>query len=394
MPSSTLPLPLTLCHCNVCRHQTGLLAASYVTLPKSQEGFEVHGATTSYRASEAITRFFCSICGSNVYVEEHDFDDVSLCSGVVAHNEGGTISQLQNQIFVSDTKDGGMSVWLPTISGWEGFSNKSKSIDCSSFRSPASHYAEDEAGGASKAINNDSKVSATELQCHCHCQRVQFKITRPNEQSRQCHSPFPDLLVPYISSDPQTIANEEDIKWWLPSTSHQESSSAAAPPPTKYLAGLCACTTCRKTSGFDIQAWAFIPTANLLSTDKDNSPLDFTNTTTSIPNLSKYTSSNNTHRHFCTHCGATIFWRNETRPHLIDVSAGLLSASASAADDDDKAAGTGAEGEKGKRGVRAESWLEWWTERISFEEEAPNRALIESVKDGLKGWNERRATSP
>src|SRR5271170_5257517 len=49
-------------------------------------------------------------------------------------------------------------------------------------------------------------------------------------------------------------------------------------------------------------------------------------------------------------------------PELIDVSVSLLRA---------------------KEGSRAESWLSWWTERVSFREDPFDKKLIEALEIGL-----------
>lgn len=343
VPSSSLPLRLTLCHCTVCRRQSGLLAASYVSLPKEHKAFKVSGGIKSYKASEDIIRYFCGTCGSNVYVDEKKFNETSLCSGVIVHSSAGEdVARLESQIFVHDTQDGGMSAWFPTVTAWEGFSKESKQVDCSHQQTPRRH------------MRDNAQVAAAEpeLHCYCHCKRIQFKITKPNEESRQVSSPFADLLAPYVSASPGTVANDRDVKWWLCSNEK------------KYLAGLCACTSCRTNSGFDIQAWTFIPKANLYH--MDGKPLDFAAMGDA---LGEHQSSKGVHRQFCRTCGATVFWRDDVRPGLIDVSVGLLNA---------------------EEGSRAESWLYWRTERVSFEEEAPNRVLVESLKSGLHQWGQQR----
>ena len=47
-------------------------------------------------------------------------------------------------------------------------------------------------------------------------------------------------------------------------------------------------------------------------------------------------------------------------------------------------------------GATAETWLDWWTERVSFAEDAGNgrtgemasnaRCLIDNLETGLRGW--------
>jgi hypothetical protein len=74
-------------------------------------------------------------------------------------------------------------------------------------------------------------------------------------------------------------------------------------------------------------------------------------------------SSSGRYREFCSICGATVFWHDLERPDLIDVSVGVLRAS---------------------QGARASSWLDWWTERVSFKEEAFDKKLIDHLEKGLQ----------
>lgn len=159
------------------------------------------------------------------------------------------------------------------------------------------------------------------------------------------HSPYSDLTVPFHSGSSH---NPQDEKWWLRASG------------TKYFAGTCACSSCRLASGNEIQTWAFIPKINIRHID--NSPLDFA---MEMGTLKQYESSKGVYRNFCGTCGATVFWHDETRLELIDVSVGLLEA------------GTG---------VRAEEWLEWAGERVSFAEEGQNRSLVGKLEEGIRTW--------
>ena len=326
-----LPLPLTLCHCNTCRHQSGLLCVSCATLPKGAE-FEVSsGSLEFYKASNTVFRFFCKTCGANVYVEDTETEKRDICTGVLGDMEG--IGSLKNHIFVADTKDGGLRDWIPDVDAWEGFSKVSKILDAG--------WKEDSMA---------SSQSARELQAYCHCKGVRFKITRPDDSSAKINAPRGDIVGPPTT---EQDGSKDDGAWWL-----RENG-------TKYLGGTCACNECRLASGSDIQAWAFVPKANIQQLN--GRPLDF-----SAGTLKRYDSSEGVYREFCSKCGATVFWHSDSRPDLIDVSVGLLDA---------------------EEGARAESWLGWKTERVSFEEEAHNKDLISRLSVGLKRWGETKVPS-
>jgi hypothetical protein len=91
--------------------------------------------------------------------------------------------------------------------------------------------------------------------------------------------------------------------------------------------------------------------------------------------LHSFASSEGVLREFCGVCGATVFWHDAYRPDVIDVSVGLLDAA---------------------EGARAERWLEWWTDRVSFSEDVETgrsgppavaaRDLITALEKGMQAW--------
>ena len=326
VPASKLPIPFDFCHCNICRHQTGLLCASYLTLPEGSEDISFHGSLREYKSSASVSRSFCHRCGANVYVKDSNEARPDICTGVLDRAAG--IIELRSHIFVCDTIDGGLSTWMSKVPAWEGFTNRSK-----------------QAGTGRQKLQIEK--ATPELEAYCQCRGVELKITSPSPESKLLRSPISDL---FKSDEQHCKTAEKDDTWWLRANG------------SKYLAGTCACQSCRLNSGFDIQMWAFIPKVNISHMNGD--ALDFGNGT-----LSCYESSRGVSRYFCASCGATVFWSSVERPQLLDVSVGLLNAS---------------------EGARAESWLEWWTERVSFEEEAINEDLVSNLGTGLRLWDHER----
>jgi hypothetical protein len=344
---------LILCHCNECRHSTGLLCTTYVIIqvPPSLDG------TRSYPLNETTTLHFCGTCGCHVFrATRHGGGDGevvrqwAVASGVVVNgNDSGAEQEFKftEHANVEETKDGGLSIWLVEIGG-------------ALTDDAAKRY--DEPVG--------TRVSSTELEAQCHCGGVRFDITRPDETSRMPVSNFPDLMIPYLSQT-AGIQNPDDVKWWLRDDG------------TKYLAGTCACKSCRLTSGFEIQTWTFVPRANILLhargpppsafASETRAPLDFA-AAHAAQILQPYESSAAAVvREFCPICGATVFWHDRWRPELVDVSVGLLRAD---------------------EGARAASWLDWWTERVSFAEDAARdrcgapalwaESLVSTLERGLQ----------
>lgn len=238
---------------------------------------------------------------------------------------------------VGETRDGGLSVFMPGLADVGSRtaclieSADAVNTSISSTALPQCGVVEQKEGDA-----DDDR-----LQAQCHCGGTSFTVTRPNDQSKEPWSPWPDMIIPYHSGSPK---NSEDVKWWLRAND------------TKYFAGTCACNSCRLASGFPIQCWAFIPKANLLINQDD--PFTYETGT-----MKRFESSPGVYREFCSTCGATVFWHCDERPGVVDVSVGVLRSGA---------------------GARAEDWLEWGTGRVSFAEDAQDKGLIDLLEKGLK----------
>ncbi|KAI0548483.1 hypothetical protein F4679DRAFT_550636 [Xylaria curta] len=426
--SSNKPQDINLCHCAACRHNTGLMCVSYAGIerPDSIQGLREYQSTT-----KTISRFFCATCGSHVFwklqsplVDKHYVQGSdgplaiteqkewwAVATGVIIEEESSEgynsekLMKYAKHINTTGTGDGGLSPFIRNIGDLQGL----KAIHDQDLPPPSTHHpAEEKFGSADRDVDinifshrdDDERVEGEVLKAFCHCRTVQFQITRPNATSKLPRSNYPDLMVPYHTSSPQ-IQNPKDNKWWLrprPSDHSIETKTVEQGQLTRYLAGTCACRSCRLTSGFEIQTWAFIPRSNIffrihesqrgalasgswrpLSQNESDEgvdivPLDFTTLPPSI--LTSYESSQGVRREFCSQCGATVFWRDRWRPELIDVSIGLLDAA---------------------EGVRAESWLDWWTERVSFAEDAGNgrtgqtaeraKSLIDTLEEGLRNYH-------
>lgn len=339
--SQSLPVETLLCHCNICRYTSGIMCVSYLTLA-SPPGWEA--SLITYQSSAKMQRKFCVTCGAHVFAYDSNLDEWYVATGVIEtldQRPAGCMMQATKHVkheYVSDTLDGGLAPCLATISGRQ-LTFHAQGADEEPMRLNIDGHPT-LVLGSSGLQAPDPSTSQDHLGASCHCGGVQFKLSRPNDGSRQLSSPWPDLLVPYHSGSPE---NEEDIKWWLRSGNK------------KYLAGTCACRSCRLASGFSIQAWAFVPKSNITTTD--GRPLSF-----SLGTLRQYESTHGIYREFCGKCGATVFWHCDQRPDLLDVSVGLLRA---------------------EEGSRAEKWLEWWRKRVSFREDAIDTELVHALESGL-----------
>ncbi|KAI5459996.1 glutathione-dependent formaldehyde-activating enzyme [Mariannaea sp. PMI_226] len=345
--SDTAHCDLSLCHCDSCRHSSGVLCVSYypiaapVSLPQG---------LSAYRTGDGWMRYFCSTCGCHVLRSKAD-TEWELATGVIIEtvpDDGSITGRYMNHVHVSETKDGGSAVWLPEVDGQK-------------METPGFH----------PSVRDATSDEEEHLAASCDCGRVIFHITRPSPASYLPRSNYSDVIYPYNTTDPAIVRNPGDEKWWIRDNG------------TKYLGGTCACRSCRLISGFEIQTWVFVPRVNIVfhawdeSGNETAAPLDFDTLPANI--LTSYRSSPDVLREFCGTCGATIFWHDKWRPDLIDVSAGLLRA---------------------KEGARAESWIDWPTGRVSFSEETEvgrngseaRRAgtLISSLERGLLLWGKEK----
>ncbi|TQN64069.1 hypothetical protein CSHISOI_11297, partial [Colletotrichum shisoi] len=363
--SDTETTELSIGHSDMDRHATGILCASYYPTGKP----ECSKGTAAHDGADGWTRFFCLTCGCHVFRRKTAAGQAEweAATGVLVSSAGDDAdgdgdARFTKHTSVSDTKDGGLSVWLPQIGGLalEAATEDSDPAAEERTRSPLPPLS--------------SLVPADALPASWACGRVSFHITRPDERSRLPHSGFPDLQYAACSHSADFMGNPEKVKWWIRADG------------TKYLAGTCACRSCRLISGFEIQTWAFVPRENIVfhvpkqngSSSSSSStaaaailPLDFATLPAGI--LRTYESSPGVLREFCGACGATVFWHDKRRPDVMDVSVGLLRA---------------------HEGARAESWLDWWTDRCSFEEETETgrtgesarmaRKLVDGLERGLR----------
>lgn len=317
LAATAFPVQTSLCHCSSCRFTSGVLCTAYLDLACNPSSF---ANLTVYHISENVSWLFCTTCGGHVLAHDNYLDTYKVAAGTIDHSRD--VLQIRQHISVADTVDGGLATFLTTIGG------RALVVDTQS---------------ADQTANATSDRREDKLQARCHCGGVEYHITPANEESLHVSSPWPDLLMPF-HSESVDLANKQDAKWWMRADGN------------KYLAGTCACTSCRLTAGFPIQCWAFVPKVNIIGVDLK--PIDFR-----MGSLQQFESSPGKFRHFCGTCGATVFWRCDERPDLIDVSVGLL---------------------RSPKGARAEDWLEWETGRVSFVEMAIDRELVTALEKGLR----------
>ncbi|MCJ1389940.1 hypothetical protein MMC18_002798 [Xylographa bjoerkii] len=299
LPPSALPLPLHFCHCTTCRHASGLLCTSLLTISTKDHPIHIHGTPATYSPSPGLARYFCPTCGTHLYQARPSRDEIYLSSGALDPG-AGIVATAGTHRFVGDAPDGGLAAWLPALAA---------------------------AGDSAAASPSEAQPGDERLHCSCHCGGVQFTLRRPP----------PDGGFPPFTIQPENVA------WPAPGGSG------------KYLAKLCACTSCRRSSGYDVSAWVYVPLEHLRQMSGE--PMGF-----EVGTLRRYQSSEGVWRGFCGVCGANVFWRGEERRDVVDVSVGLL--------------GDGV-------GSRAEGWVEW-LKGVSYVEDAEGRGWVGELDRGLR----------
>lgn len=275
IPSSSLPLSSAFCHCTSCRHVTGQPAGSFAALPP-EITLDVT-PLTRYASSDWYTRYFCPQCGAHVV----NFAGVTwrVCTGLLDRMEEKVLER--NHIFVEDTVDGGMSVWLPSLVAFPKGGDDEARGKVGTYFVPQPRAQEE---GAETVVAS------------CHCGGVRFMLTQPEDGGEAA----PDV-------------GRGDGRWWLRDGDRR-----------RYAAVLDACESCRRTTGIEVVAWAHVPRVNVRM-------LDGSLFEVGAGTIRSYQSSSGICRDFCGACGAAVFFRKDGRDGEVwDVAVGLLEAESGA----------------------------------------------------------------
>ncbi|EPS45798.1 hypothetical protein H072_208 [Dactylellina haptotyla CBS 200.50] len=366
----TIPLDKTytdlhLCLCSDCRLQNGTFVGSFVKAPSAPFDPESPpDSLTIYSSSDIGARYFCSTCSTQLFFQYADLESTNsenkrfwLCTGGLELPNGGKFG-IESIGFVKSTPDGGLASWSP---GEE---------ICTTFEGKLT----DEEIHALEATAMSQFNPLDTFEGRCQCSNIKLKVSRqtgkPQELPPHAWSDNTDLVIPCWTPKEDQPPIDEKNPWWI--RDPQEPGMGK-----RFLGGLCACKSCRLIAGTEIQSWVFIPTIcievilpggettawptkeQLLNDEKFKSLIGTYKSTTGDPGVL---------RGFCKTCGANLFWDGLTRKNFVDISAGLF---------------TG-------RGIREEAWIEWWTERVSFVEDADGRHDYgKLLEKGLKEWKGR-----
>ncbi|KAH7348788.1 hypothetical protein BKA65DRAFT_584656 [Rhexocercosporidium sp. MPI-PUGE-AT-0058] len=328
MPASLLeapklPIQQKICHCDFCRHSTGSLGMSWPPL-KSPPPQDALSKLTGYKASEKSTMYFCPTCGFHCFFSTYQknwFCTSAMIEQTPSSKANGmpwpeNIIKLSHHIYVLDT------------------------IDAAGLSAPNREYNlphEDIlqlTKVSSKIIEKRDEMSY--LPAKCHCGGVSLLIKRGD----------------YTSNSDTEFSTRS-----LPTDS------------TKHLTYLCACRSCRLSTGVSLTPWTLIPPSSVFNgnfptpTPNTNASSVITQPQTTLQSvafghatsnpesnpglmLKHNWSSPDTCRSFCGVCGATVTYWCSKRPLEVDLAVGLFRA---------------------EEGTLARSWLEWrWDVKFTF----------------------------
>lgn len=313
VPRSSLPLKATACHCTSCRKCTGALYSSAILKWPGDDSAIRDATLKKYDFSQHLTVLFCGTCSSPMFFEMHRARDSNsesapageygVMTGALSHDGPDGLVRLENHVFVGDTKDGGMSVFMQKPNGdgvearrWMGLTSQSEEV---AYDWPAELKSETE-------IQN----KAAEIPVRCHCGGVDLFFKREKAEKE------------FMAMD------KSELPWFV------------HPQTKKLMASIDPCDSCRLSSGVDFWTWTFVLLRHIGFASRNNgNNSSFPNDTKDLQaavskkgpdrdpdlgTLDYFASSKDVQRYFCSRCSASVFYAVDDRPDLVDLAVGLL----------------------------------------------------------------------
>lgn len=341
---SKLPLPAPICHCWSCRHVTGALYTADVRWPEPSTNVDV-SKLKSFAFTPRANLLFCPTCSTPMFwqLTAEPGCPLGALTGSLVNEEICPI-RFTEQSFVGDTTDGGASVWLKRANA-DGY-------ECSRFKGEADDCVPEDAlprdWPTTDTLVGFEKRTGDSVAIRCKCRGVDLVLRR---------------------GDYSGLAKEQ-LPWNVDPDTH------------KLSAIFCGCDSCRLQGGLDIWYWTYFDMKHLSATQGDaayprskHELKEFIDRKDPvIGSLAYYASATRAGvlRFFCSTCSATVFFGEDERPELLDVSVGLLDA---------------------PDGARAEGFLSWSFGQIEFKEDAQGgwRARhFENVEQEAERWRIER----
>ncbi|KAH6666533.1 Mss4-like protein [Plectosphaerella plurivora] len=287
IPSTSLPLEASACHCTSCRHTSGAMYQCDITWPNPDEDVS---QLREYRFSNRLRDFSCPTCRCRMLIK--DVKNNYMCAPIGSLSNLPVLLKLTSNIFVTDTIDGGASMWMrhatddALVPRWTGAIQKSDELP---FEWPGTAPAHDE------------KVKPDLTPLWCHCKGTKFFL-RPGS----------DLLS----------LPSEDIPWYVDKSTG------------RYLAQPDGCDSCLKTSGADITYWTFAPYTHISTSKNPSEEPEFRTKADlldavkrkdpKVGTLGVYQSSQHGHRFSCSVCSAVFFFAGDGSTDKVDIAVGVI----------------------------------------------------------------------
>ncbi|KAH6609244.1 hypothetical protein Trco_002590 [Trichoderma cornu-damae] len=281
VPVASLPLPLYICHCSICRFSTGAPCVFHTSLekglkPKFIAPSSEKNLTTYFIKGADCTYDFCSTCGCHIAGVGLDREEWTPSTSIFT-DHGPDNFVIKTHVFSDSAKDKGLAQALTHL-------GERKLPDWNPPKDdPRAKVVESE-----PEVGEDGQER---LRAQCHCGGVSFTIRRPS---------------------PEIFEHETLRKFASPIDS------------TKWLGSYDVCDDCRLSNGTHVAGWTFVP----LSYCEPEIKSDL-----KIGTAKVYPSSPGVQRCFCGTCGATVFYSDDERKlpgpenwHLVDLATGILRA--------------------------------------------------------------------
>ena len=311
IPAASLPLDVHLCHCSLCRYTHGTFCTFHANLPEGIEPEFIAPSSmsnlTPYTHPQGhSTGYFCSTCGCNIGCQDSVW---VISSAIFDANCDESIWKINEHIFASSAPSGDLARLLTRVGAHQ------------------LHVSHDPATISSKRQTTTNDSANEILRAECHCGGVFVDIARPRKE---------------FTEDP---ANSD----WVPPGEEQ-----------KWRGVIEVCDDCRLVNGVNLAGWIFVPTDHMSPRPGENLALGTSKA---------YQSSEGVLRSFCGRCGATVFYSCIDRPHVFDVSVGILRA---------------------PEGVMATTWAAWKMANIGREDGRRYDAeFTKALIEGVEGWVEK-----
>ncbi|KAJ6779651.1 hypothetical protein PWT90_05772 [Aphanocladium album] len=278
VPVTDLPLKAYLCHCSICRHNTGTLANMHANLsdgvmPKWIAPSSVENLVSYQIPNVGYTPKSCSTCGCHIGAVGNDDWTWTLATSILSDHSRSVVN-VASHVFSKSSGDGGLAGILTHMQG--------KALGA---------WNPDD-GQPNAAIAKGEVEVGTDggerLRAQCHCGGVSFTIPRPSK----------------------AMAEHESAKHFV-----------SPLDPTKWYGTLDICDDCRLINGTPVASWIFVPIDAIEPAIGEDLKLG---------TIKTYASSKGVTRAFCSVCSATIFFLQHSRRYngvpVADISTGLLRA--------------------------------------------------------------------